>query len=126
MTPDEQRFWLLFGEYERLVSEETFALKEQNFDYVHVVLNKKQAVLQALSLLEKTIDAHRDDWKDLEVRLGAVRSRQEGNTAMLEELMKDVQHDLDRVDIHSNRLQSLRSTYVGPSQRERHSSSYFA
>ena len=91
MTPDEQRFWLLFGEYERLVEEETFALKEQNFDYVQTVLNKKQAILRSLSSLEETIDAHRDDWQDLEVRLGAVQSRQKGNSVFLDEMIHDVQ-----------------------------------
>lgn len=113
MTPDEQRFWLLFGEYERLVEEETFALKEQNFDYVQTVLNKKQAILRSLSSLEETIDAHRDDWQDLEVRLGAVQSRQKGNSVLLDEMMHDVQGDLERVDVKQNRLQGVRSAYVG-------------
>jgi len=113
MTPDEQRFWLLFGEYERLVEEETFALQEQNFDYVQTVLNKKQAVLRSLSSLEETIDAHRDDWQDLEVRLGAVRSRQKGNSVLLDEMMHDVQGDLERADVNQNRLQGVRSAYVG-------------
>lgn len=125
MTSDEQRFWLLFGEYERLVEEETFALQEQNFDYVQTVLNKKQAVLRSLSLLEETIDAHRDDWQDLEVRLGAVKSRQKNNSALLDEMMVDVKGGLERADISQNRLQCLRSAYVGRlSDGRRHTGSH--
>jgi mevalonate kinase len=112
MTPNEQRFWLLFAEYERLVSEETFALHEQNFDYVQTVLDKKQTVLKALSRLEETIDAHRDDWEDLEIRLNALHSRQQGNSVMLEELMEDAQEVLEHMDIKKNRLQGLRSAYI--------------
>ena len=111
MTSREQRFWLLFGEYERLVDEESFSLKEHNLAYMETVLKRKQSVLEAMSLLEQGIDRDRDDWPEFQDRLKAVKGRQAGNAQLLEELRDDIQSELKSMDAHQARLKQFRHSY---------------
>lgn len=124
MTSKEQRFWLLFGEYERLVEEESFSLKEHNLPYMDTILRRKQSVLEAMSLLEESIDNTRDDWPEFQQRLRAVKGKQASNIRLLNELREDVGSEIKAMSARQSRLKQFRHSYT--QEREPFPSRYMA
>lgn len=113
LSADERRFWLLAAECERLLTEEAFAIKKRDIDYLESIIERKEIIVSAMTALESILDRKRPDAMDAEARIRTLQSSNADNLAKIDVLLKDLQLDKQDIVREKSRGKALNQAYYG-------------
>ncbi len=112
METGEQRFWRLFAGYEKLVTEESFAIESRNPDYLGDIIAKKETILQTLvdsgaSLLEKLRQS-----PQFNKRMTSLVDCQQENLSHIQEGQEKARKQLGDLEAGIFRARGFRKKYI--------------
>ena len=125
MKGDEKRLTRLFSDYEKLVREEEFALKNRNFDYADSLFSGKGKILEGIAQTAKVLGIKRGQSPRWDARLDRLVEQQQTNLKFLNQLMADNQKEIKAGNYEQNRFRKFRRAYAFAGQEPIHRQAYF-
>tara|TARA_B100001248_G_scaffold220746_1_gene176641 strand:- start:89342 stop:89764 length:423 start_codon:yes stop_codon:yes gene_type:complete len=106
-----QRFFRLLSNFESLVEEENFALKEHNFDYIGKLLNQKDTLLKGLIEAKEAAGLGPQKNQELDQRIKLLFKNQEENNVLLRDMMSHTQAELAECYQARKQIKGVQSAY---------------
>lgn len=103
----ERRFWLLMGEYDRLLQSLNYAIELRDFDLILSIQTRQDSILKALMALEGVLD-HNPQYKDA---LQSLTQGQISNHKGIECLLKDLSKEMQQLNRKATTIQQVAATY---------------
>ncbi len=125
MKRDENRLTRLFSDYDKLMEEEEFALKNRNFDYADTLIPDKGNILDEIARTAKTLGIKRGQSPGWDARLDRLVERQQSNLDFLNQLMTENQKEIKAGNLERNRFRKIRRAYAFSGQEPVHAQANF-
>ena len=112
MKTGEQRFWRLFAGYEKLVTEESFALESRNTDYLGDIIAKKETILQTLVDSGASLPEQLRQSPEFNKRITHLVDCQRENLSQMQEGQEKARRQLGELETGIFRARGFRKKYV--------------
>jgi len=108
---EEKRFTRLLGACEKLIREEAFAIKGNNFDYLTKVLSRKGKLIDAIAQLGVKLGLNDGRRPELREMLSHMIDAQQRNLELSRECGATLRSELTRISQGRIRARELRQSY---------------
>ena len=106
----EEDFWRLLGDYEGLTRDETAALHNGDFSTLSGIHERKPLILCELVRVGNALGINREQ-AELNGRLRTISQMEQDNAALVSEFISKNRHELQALEVASERLRALKQAY---------------
>ncbi|MDQ8186173.1 hypothetical protein [Pelagicoccus sp. SDUM812002] len=115
MPERPSRRMVLLAAYEDFTRRESVSLRDENFELLKKLQDKKAKVIEQMALLQDT--PNKSDAEDFNQRLSELQKQEEANSSLLQQKMLSNRQELKKLSQNTISANKLRRAYAASSDR---------